>query len=377
MQSSQFHCAFLHPDGYDLSLAQGYNRSGSILQRPQFIIFDGQLFEPVHIRYPLQNMQFSKSMRKILRQAKDKFRIEVKITKNISEAAQSLYEQNLIRFKGTFTRDLQSIVIGQIEFPPCDVLEFSVYDNERLVAVSYLDQGVRAVCSIISVYEPTYARYSPGILTALLEIEYAQNVGYQFYYPGYIFHTPTSFDYKTRFGHYEYMIRLKDWRKGPYPFNAGKIAQKISSKSWQLHLHLLDLGIRNKVRFYTPQFAGGIDFQNLGLCEFPILLELVDYPMRFAVWDHKKDNFYVHLMRPDPMVPNPTSNMTADYAENPIYWHTFLFKQYAVDLSLFLEEPRNRLDVIKSLEIERTYYYLLENLPDKSNPKTRRDYRIE
>ncbi|MFM7730118.1 MAG: GNAT family N-acetyltransferase [Flavobacteriales bacterium] len=373
MQSSQFHSAFLQPDGYDLSLARGYNRSGNILQRPQFIIFDGQLFEPVHVRYPLPSLLFSKSMRKILRQAKAHFRIEVKRVERIGESAQWLYQQNLPRFKGTFSQTLESIVLSANPPVATNTLEFSVYDGQQLIAVSYLDQGIQCVCSIISVYDPSYARYSPGILTMLLEMEYAKEAGYQYYYPGYIFHEPTSFDYKTRFGHYEYMIRLLKWRNGPYPFNAGKLAQKITSKSWRLHLELLHLGIRNKIRFYTPQFAGGIDFANLGLCEFPIILELLDYPMRFAVWDHKRENYYVYLMRPDPLVPNPTSNMTADYAENPMYFHLFLFKQYSIDLSLFLDEPRNRMDVVKSLGVERNYHYLLEKLSElptqKSNSK--------
>ena len=364
MNASQFHMAFLPPSGYDKSLSYGFNRSGNILQRPQFIIFDGQLLEPIHIRYPLQELRWGKSLRKVLRTAKEKFQSVVKSTNAVDPDMQSLYEENLPRFKGTFSKALQDIVFGSTGRNDAGTLEFSVYDGDHLVAASYMDRGQKSVCSIICVHNIQYAKFSPGILTVLLEMEYAKETGYDYYYPGYIFHEPTSFDYKTRFGDYEYMNRIDHWKKGPYTYRAGKLARQIKKRTIDLHHQLLQLGIRNKIRFYTPHFAGGIDFANLGLCGFPMMLELLDHPMRFAVWDHQRNNAYVYLMRPDPLVPNPTANMTSDYADNPIYYHTFLFKQYAIDLALFLEDPRHRMDVVKALAVERSYFHVLQRLSE-------------
>jgi leucyl-tRNA---protein transferase len=82
---------------------------------------------------------------------------------------------------------------------PAANVQFSLWKGNRRVAASFLDLGQEAVSSVYAMFDPAEARRSLGILTMLLEMDFARQRGCRFYYHGYAFHEPSPFDYKKQF----------------------------------------------------------------------------------------------------------------------------------------------------------------------------------
>jgi arginine-tRNA-protein transferase len=79
-----------------------------------------------------------------------------------------------------------------------------------LFAVSYLSIGRQSASSAYAIFDPAKSRRSPGILTMLKEIEWAQNNGMAFCYPGYATPGPGIYEYKTHFS----ALQGYDWETG-------------------------------------------------------------------------------------------------------------------------------------------------------------------
>ena len=67
-----------------------------------------------------------------------------------------------------------------------------------LIGFSFFDVGITSIASIIGIFNQSYAKYSIGIYTMLIEIEYAKSMELKYYYPGYVAYEPSQFNYKLR-----------------------------------------------------------------------------------------------------------------------------------------------------------------------------------
>ena len=86
--------------------------------------------------------------------------------------------------------------------------------NKKLLGVTFLDLGERATSAVYAIFDPAETRRSLGILMMLHSIEFTREQGYRYYYPGYAYHEPFSYDYKKRFIGLEYL----DWTEGWKPY---------------------------------------------------------------------------------------------------------------------------------------------------------------
>ncbi|NJL14226.1 MAG: hypothetical protein HC913_15260 [Microscillaceae bacterium] len=91
-----------------------------------------------------------------------------------------------------------------------DTLEVGIYDEDRLVAVSFFDQGRRSLASILGLYDQDYEKYSLGTYTLLTEMAYGLDTGRKFYYPGYVLDRPSVFDYKLQLANGQ--MQYYDWK---------------------------------------------------------------------------------------------------------------------------------------------------------------------
>ena len=94
---------------------------------------------------------------------------------------------------------LEDFLGAEPSIGPCLNLEVGLYHHDRLVAASYMDVGASAVSSIYGFFDPAEEPRSLGIATMLAEIQWAQERGCQYYYPGYAYAQPSHYDYKKQF----------------------------------------------------------------------------------------------------------------------------------------------------------------------------------
>ncbi|NJL75726.1 MAG: GNAT family N-acetyltransferase [Saprospiraceae bacterium] len=89
-------------------------------------------------------------------------------------------------FKNDIAVSLADALLDRQERNIYNTFECEIYDQEKLIAVSFFDLGATSISSIMGMYDPDYSDYSLGYYTMLLEIEYGQERGFEYYYPGYV-----------------------------------------------------------------------------------------------------------------------------------------------------------------------------------------------
>lgn len=195
----------------DRYLAGGWFRSGPSMFRAQVLCLGGGVYSVVNIRIPLERYALSRSLRRIRRRNDPQFRIEIGQVM-VDERREALYQHHKSRFKGFIFDTLEEFLYAGQSYLLFDTRELRVFDGDTLVAVSYFDTGKLGLASLLGLYDPAYARNSMGIYTMLQEIQYAQDQGMRYYYPGYVLQGYDGFSYKLRLGHAQYYNWQGRWR---------------------------------------------------------------------------------------------------------------------------------------------------------------------
>lgn len=203
----------MSPSRMDRYLAGGWFRSCSVFYRAKLICMDERVYSVVNLRLPLTDYRFPKRLRKLYNRNNRRFRVEfgdLQITKR----KDALYQLQKSRFQGFTSNTLYEFFFVSDDFR--DVFrtrEVRVYDPEtdKLVAVSFFDEGQQSLASLLAVYDPAYGRHSLGTYTMLLEVAYGQHHHKKFFYPGYTLDMPSSFDYKLRLKNLQFFTRKRRW----------------------------------------------------------------------------------------------------------------------------------------------------------------------
>ena len=148
----------------------------------------------LNLRVPLQEWEPSKSQRRTIRKNQDlQFEFAPAQPGEVEEA---LFQRHKQRFSDNVPESLSDFLGDEPNGVPTPCLQLSVKDGDRLVAASFLDLGLRACSSIYGIFEPELADRRLGIFTMLLEMQYAREIGLDFYYLGYACVEPSHYDYK-------------------------------------------------------------------------------------------------------------------------------------------------------------------------------------
>jgi leucyl-tRNA---protein transferase len=200
----------LHPDHFDQLMERGWRMLGYCLLRHNTIEYNGQLQWTIPVRIRLQGYENSYSQRKLLRQHRKRFAVKVQEIR-LSEEKELLFLSHCERFQhyGNY-ESLSNFVTDQSAYIPVPGFEIEVRDNGVLVACSYFHLGAQTMCGTYCFFNPDYRKHSLGNFTLLLEIQIAQRMGKQFYYPGYVHSEPSQFDYKLNFN----QLEVRDWGSG-------------------------------------------------------------------------------------------------------------------------------------------------------------------
>jgi arginine-tRNA-protein transferase len=97
---------------------------------------------------------------------------------------------------------------------PTETIEGSYWLGDKLIAVGICDLTPIALSSVYFFFDPEEAQRSLGVFSALVEMDYATQLGLPFYYLGYWVPGCRKMDYKAGFADHEVLVDGA-WRSAP------------------------------------------------------------------------------------------------------------------------------------------------------------------
>jgi len=183
---------------------------GTTFFRQAILPWNGRMEPLLHLRVRLDHFAPSRSQSRVLRSNRD-LSLHLRPAR-IGDEQRDLFHRHKVRFVDGVPEQLDDFLGPAPEAHPVPILEFALYDRERLVAASYLALGGTAVASLYGIFDPDYSDRSLGTFTLLLELEYARRQGYKLHYPGYTLENPSPMDYKKRLHGLEFYEWNQAWR---------------------------------------------------------------------------------------------------------------------------------------------------------------------
>lgn len=256
----------------DIYLARGWYRMGQTIFTTHFLCFDKNFYSAIWIRQDLKDYKFRKSLRKIIRKNDRHFEVAFRPAL-INEERERLYQIYRQDFPGILAPNLLESLQDGGYTNIFKTYEVAIYEGEKLVGLSYFDLGEESAASIIGIYHPDYKKHSIGFYSMLKEIEFCQNQGLRYYYPGYVVPGYPRFDYKARIGDVDYYnLKRNDWL--PYQ---SLPPQQIPIHQMELQLNelakLLQVdGFATRIKYYPLFEANLFGYWQLPYFDYPILL---------------------------------------------------------------------------------------------------------
>jgi arginine-tRNA-protein transferase len=204
--NEEFFASHVTPEQTDFLLSQGWRHFGEHFYRYSLGFYKYEIRKVYSLRINLRKFSLSKSHRRVLRKNQDLHIIFRPA--EITDEKHELFERHKRRFKYGIPSSLYDFLSHEPAKVPCTTLECAVYKAEKILAASFFDVGSYSVSSVYAMFEPEEKRRSLGILTMLLEIDFALKNGKKFYYHGYIYEGKSFYDYKKRFS----ALEVFDWR---------------------------------------------------------------------------------------------------------------------------------------------------------------------
>lgn len=288
----------------DEYLRKAWYRMGQAIFTCHFLFFEDNLYSPVWTRLPLKNYRFRKSLRKIMNKIHQDFRVVVR-PGIIDEEKEGLFQYYKDHFNGRLSPTLTASLMDNVEYNIFSSYEVSVYKNKRLIAFSFFDLGKKSLASIKGVYDPDYSSYSLGLFTMLQEIQFGMELGYDYYYPGYVVPGYQRFDYKLRIGKPEevefYDLKSGSWIKYQHFSEARTPVKVLSEKLMKMGQTLMEVGISCQILYYPAYEANIFGYDNERYLESPLFLNVFSnvFPRpRFIVYyDLWRETFvFTHCM---------------------------------------------------------------------------------
>ncbi len=278
---------------YDDLLACGWFRGGGIIYRNEIVCISEQLYSVKHIRVPLVNFTPGKKHRKMLRRNKELFQVGIS-DPEVNDRKEELYSGQLNRFKAFVHVTLGDNMSAGRHDGEFETKELCVYDQGNLIAVSYFDVSTKSAASIMCLFDQSYKKYSLGIYTMLLEMEYAASLGVEYYYPGYVLDRPSPFDYKLTIGECQWMSQDGVWQLLRDLPDIKTHAQHIREKMAELQVKLTLRGYTSVFKIYPYFTVGQVMREHPDLLRIPCFYEVEKDGESWCVsYDSELDQFVI------------------------------------------------------------------------------------
>jgi arginine-tRNA-protein transferase len=203
-----FLCLRASPGKMDELWAAGWRHFGIIFVRYRTSVHGGKRFTVLPLRVDLELFTLSRSQKRVL--AKNRDTQIILRPASVDKAKEKLFDKHRKRFDENVPDSLFNFLSANPAEVPCTNLELCVYLGKKLLGVTFLDVGQTATSAVYAIFDPDEAKRSLGILMMLHSIEFSRTRGCRYYYPGYAYREPFTYDYKKRFSGLEYL----DWDAG-------------------------------------------------------------------------------------------------------------------------------------------------------------------
>ena len=204
-QSKSFFCTEASPAAMDRYWADGWRHFGILFFRYSSAFHDGKRFTVLPLRIDLELFAPRRSQKRVLAKNND---TEIRLRPSFVDTEKTaLFLHHRRRFRKDAPSSLDDFLSPDPATIPCRNLELCVYLQSKLLGVTFLDLGATATSAVYAIFEPTEAKRSLGIFMILESIEFSRRQGYRYYYPGYAYREPFTYDYKKNFAGLEYF----DW----------------------------------------------------------------------------------------------------------------------------------------------------------------------
>lgn len=196
----------------DLYLERGWYRMGQAIFTTHFLSFEDSILSAIWTRLDLQGYTFRKSLRKLMRRNSQLFTHHIRPAM-VDEKREWLFYKYRESFPAELAPSIEDYLFEGHASSVFDTWEVAIYQNDKLVAISYFDKGHKGAESIIGIYDPDLKAHSLGFYSMLIEMQHCQEQGIRYYYPGYVVPGNPRFDYKLRIGPVEYYdLKSHDWK---------------------------------------------------------------------------------------------------------------------------------------------------------------------
>ncbi len=320
-----YHPDFLSPEDLDSYLSEGWFRNSILLHNSRVICLEGDVHSILNIRLPLDDHQFNKRLRKVWRQNHQRFRIQIQPVK-LNQRKEQLYQQHTKRFKGFLFESLDQFLYAYGGSSVFKTYEVGIFDGDHLVAYSLFDIGSNSIASLLGVFDKGYSKYSLGMYTMMVEIEFAKSNLKSFYYPGYILDNTPNFDYKLRVGNMEYLLPSGIWGAKDSLSLSELPAQIIKSKmdacsEWLKNKEIAFTDLLNP--YYT---MGYIDPFQHELCKATRLILIEKGDKRVVIeYFFEEETYQLSAVKPDLKNTLLVSMRTADDLANSAEYASVIY----------------------------------------------------
>lgn len=208
-----FQCDRVDPAEMDVLWAQGWRHFGGYFFRYSLAIHRSEMRSVMPLRIDLDQFSLSRSQKRVLAKNRD-LRAVIRET-FIDELKEDLFYRHRERFKSSVPDSIYDFLSDDPATTPCRNDEICVYEDDRLLAASFLDIGESSTSAVYAMFDPRESPRSLGIFTMLTAINYSRELKRRYYYPGYAYRGRSFYDYKKNFSGLECF----DWKIGWRPYD--------------------------------------------------------------------------------------------------------------------------------------------------------------
>ena len=198
------------PKELDVLLADAWRHFGDYFFRNMTSTQqNGEVWDVVPLRINLEKFTHKKSQQKVLRQNNDI--IKIIADAHITPEKIAIFEKHRLRFAHNRPDSIYDFLSHTPATAPTHTQEIQLYENDKLYAISFIDNGFESVSSVFAIFDTDFSKRSPGIHTLLVEIEHAIKTNKKYLYLGYGYRESSFYDYKKNFNALEYYDWQGNW----------------------------------------------------------------------------------------------------------------------------------------------------------------------
>lgn len=186
------------PEELDNYLSAGWYRMSQCIFTTDCVEVNEKDYKAIWLRIDLKTYQPSSTIQKLEKRNRN-FETEI-LAFNYNQQYETLYQKYIYGVKGERSKTLADFLF---DFTHNDIFNsfiIHLYDHENLVGAGIFDVGNKSAAGICSFFDPAYKKYSIGRYLIYKKIEYCQQNGFDYFYPGYFVPGIEIFDYKLKIG---------------------------------------------------------------------------------------------------------------------------------------------------------------------------------